>query len=150
MASLGERVVTFVNEADFVIHAGDADTLEFISELKKNSKELYLVGGNCDIGIGLPLKSVFEIEGVKIALCHGAGGDRGDIPQRLYYLFYDDEPDIIIFGHTHAPVIYETEGVTFINPGSPLRNRTLPYGTFCDLIINNGSFQAKILRTDTI
>lgn len=143
-------MLSVIEDADFVIHGGDADTFEFIAELREISKELYAVRGNCDSGVGLPPKRVFEIEGVKIAISHGSGGDRASIPQRLYYLFYEDKPNIIIFGHTHAPIICEADGVTFINPGSTSKNRTLPYGTFCDIVIDNGKFQANILRTDTI
>ena len=42
------------------------------------------------------------------------------------------------------PVNEEIEGVWFINPGSTSLNRTLNYGTYAELTIDNGSFQAKI------
>ena len=62
----------------------------------------------------------------------------------MYYMFSEDDPQVIIFGHIHAPLNEEIEGVWFINPGSTSLNRTLSYGTYAELIIDQGSFQAKI------
>lgn len=147
--ALGEKLSQLICGADFVIHAGDFDTIEFITELKKNSKELYAVKGNCDYGTPFPLELFFTINGVSIGLCHGAGR-RDNIIDRLAYTFHDRAPEIIIFGHTHAPFIGKIGDTTFINPGSLFSNRTVPYGTFCEIIIEENRFDAKILRMDNI
>ena len=55
---LPEKVIHAVKEADIVIHAGDADTLNFIDELEDICKCLYAVRGNCDLGSKLPLKII--------------------------------------------------------------------------------------------
>lgn len=140
---LQPKVLQVIKEADIVIHAGDSDTLNFIDELEEVCKCLYAVKGNCDLGSKLPLKLVEEIEGVKIGISHGTGRYENVI-DRMYYMFSEDDPKIIVFGHIHVPVNEEIEGVWFINPGSTSLNRTLNYGTYAELIIDNGSFQAKI------
>ena len=33
--------------------------------------------------------------------------------------FFGKPADIVVFGHTHYPVVEEHQGVLFINPGSP-------------------------------
>lgn len=133
-----------MKNADMVVHAGDSDTINFIDELKPICKQLYAVKGNCDIGSKLPVKIVFETEGVKIGVSHGTG-NYNNVIDRMYYMFSDDNPDIVIFGHIHAPVNKEIEGVWFLNPGSTCLNRTLNYGTFAELNIDNGVFEAKII-----
>ena len=60
---LPPKVLNALKEADIVIHAGDADTLNFIDELEDICKCLYAVKGNCDLGSKLPVKLVEEIEG---------------------------------------------------------------------------------------
>ena len=70
---LPPKVLNALKEADIVIHAGDADTLNFIDELEDICKCLYAVKGNCDLGSKLPVKLVEEIEGVKIGVSHGTG-----------------------------------------------------------------------------
>lgn len=147
VAGLDEGLLNLITSSDVVIHAGDFDTYNFISELQKNSKELYAVSGNCDDKNPFPQKLVFELEGLKIGLCHGAGR-KENIIERLHYIFYDESLDIIIFGHTHIPLIEKIGKTTFINPGSPNRNRNITYGTYCDIKINNGSFVARIMRMD--
>ena len=140
---LSDNLLNKIKKADIVIHAGDADTLNFIDELEDICKCLYAVKGNCDLGSKLPVKLVEEIEGVKIGISHGTG-NYNNVVDRMYYMFSEDDPQIIIFGHIHVPLNEEIEGVWFINPGSTSLNRTLNYGTYAELTIDNGSFQAKI------
>lgn len=140
---LPQKVLNAIKEADIVVHAGDSDTLNFIDELEDISKCLYAVKGNCDLGSKLPLKIIEEIDGVKIGISHGTG-NYNNIIDRLYYMFSEDDPQIIIFGHTHIPVNENIEGVWFINSGSTTLNRSLSYGTYAELIIDSGNFQSKI------
>ena len=59
---LPPKVLNALKEADIVIHAGDADTLNFIDELEDICKCLYAVKGNWDLGSKLPVKLVEEID----------------------------------------------------------------------------------------
>ena len=144
---LSANLLNKLKEADIVVHAGDADTLNFIDELNKICKSLYAVKGNCDIGSTLPLKLVEQIEGIKIGVSHGTG-NYNNIIDRLYYMFSDDNPDIIIYGHTHVPINEDIEGIHFINPGSTTLNRTLNNGTYALLTIDGNNFNATIENAD--
>lgn len=140
---LPSALIKVIREADAVIHAGDADTLNFIDELKDISKTLYAVKGNCDINSNLPTKIVVDIDGVKIGISHGTG-HYNNVIDRMYYTFSDDDPQIIVYGHTHIPFNEEVEGVWFVNPGSTTLNRSLNYGTYAELVVDNGTFNLTI------
>ena len=144
---LSDNLINKIKEADIVIHAGDADTLNFIDELEDICKCLYAIKGNCDIGSKLPLQLVVDIEGVKVGINHGTG-NYNNVIDRLSYTFSEADPTIIIFGHTHVPVNEEIEGVWFINPGSTSLNRSLKYGTYAELIVENGTFKCEILDAE--
>lgn len=146
---LGSALICKIKAADIVIHAGDADTDDFISELKKISQTLYAVRGNCDWGSDLPPKIVKEIGSIRVGISHGTG-NYTNVIDRMSYLFSDDDVKIIIFGHTHVPINEDIEGVRFINPGSTSLNRTLKYGTFAELIIEGDYFSAEIISVDDI
>ena len=49
-------------------------------------------------------------------------GNYNNVVDRMYYMFSEDDPQIIIFGHIHEPLNEEIEGVWFINPGSTSLN----------------------------
>ena len=144
---LPPKVLQALKEADIVIHAGDADTLNFIDELEDICKCLYAVKGNCDIGSKLPLQLIIDVEGIKIGINHGTG-NYNNVIDRLYYTFSEEDPAIIVFGHTHVPVNEEIEGVWFLNPGSTSLNRSLKYGTYAELVVDNTSFKAEILNAE--
>ena len=80
---LSDNLVNKIKEADIVIHAGDADTLNFIDELEDICKCLYAVKGNCDIGSKLPLDLIIDVEGVKVGINHGTG-NYNNVIDRLY------------------------------------------------------------------
>ncbi len=138
-----------IKSADIVIHAGDADTIDFISELNKISNCLYAVRGNCDWGSDLPAKIVETFGEIKVGICHGTG-NYNNVIDRMSYLFSDDNVNVIIFGHTHIPVNEDIEGIRFINPGSTSLNRSLNYGTFAELMIDNDYFDCKIVNIDNL
>ncbi len=144
---LPSHLIENIKQADIVIHAGDADTINFIDELENICKHLYAVKGNCDIGSKLPNQLIVEIEGVKIGINHGTG-NYNNVIDRLYYTFSEDDPNIIIYGHTHIPINEEIEGVWFINPGSTSLNRTYSYGTYAELIIEDNKFSSQIMKAE--
>ncbi len=144
---LPHNLISEIKSADVVIHAGDADNINFIDELQDICKHLYAVKGNCDIGSKLPNQLIVDIEGVKIGINHGTG-NYNNIIDRLYYVFSEEDPDIIIYGHTHVPLNEEIEGVWFINPGSTSLNRTYTYGTYAELIVQDGKFNSQILKAE--
>ena len=130
-----------ITVADAVIHAGDIGTIPFYKELIEKSRQLYAVRGNNDM-YGMPPEIVANFEGIKIAIIHSDRA-RGERCNWLLHYFAQENPDIIIFGHSHRPLLEKLETQTLINPGSPMQNRGTTYNTFAILTINGKEFNIE-------
>lgn len=130
--------------ADAVIHAGDIGTDSFYEELKAVSKSLYAVRGNND-SLPLPEQLILELEGVKIAVIHGHQAS-GDYIKFMLRHFSKENPNIIIYGHTHFPKVYFDDNITIFNPGSPTRKRTAEHFTYVSLTLQDKKYSTKIVK----
>jgi uncharacterized protein len=141
-------VIALARRADFVIHAGDFTSLYCLEQLSSIAP-LFAVRGNMD-GISLvarlPEKTVIEADGLKIGVIHGSGN-----PAKAMRSARDAfvNPDLIIFGHTHVPVIQQLDDVKMINPGSPTQARSVIGGTVGWLTISSAGFNCRILTLDS-
>jgi putative phosphoesterase len=80
----------------------------------------------------LPLKLDFTFENYSLVLIHGALWDEQDLifpasdRDRFQYVLDEDDPDYIVLGHTHVPMIVKVVGHgTVINPGAICGNMSL-------------------------
>ena len=130
------RLQKITENTDGAFFAGDG-----ISGLGDfTNKPFYAVKGNCDF-VGEEEK-IIQLEGFKILLTHGHlyGVKSGYL--RLIYRAKELGCDIVIFGHTHQPLIMQEDGILFLNPGT-----CSLYGakkTFINLFISNGKPSAII------
>ncbi len=106
-----------ISPVDMVIHCGDIEGSEYIySEAVKC--ELHMVAGNNDFFSDLPFEDMFNIGKLKVFITHG----------HHYYIsmgnsILKDEArmrgaDIVMYGHTHKPVVEIEPGLIALNPGS--------------------------------
>lgn len=111
------KVVDKTGPYDMVIHCGDAEGSEYaISE--GSGCETKIVLGNNDFFSKLPREIETQIGKYKVLITHG----------HTYYVSMNTELikqdamqrgfDIVIFGHTHRPLIDRSENIIAINPGS--------------------------------
>ncbi len=133
-----------IEEADAVIHVGDHGPRRFYDELLAHCKKLYSVRGNNDT-MDVPFEIILELEGVKIAVIHSDKA-RNNRENYLLYHFADDNPNLIIFGHTHRPHWVEIGNQTILNPGSPTLNRGVGYDTFVILTVDRGTFHIEFKK----
>lgn len=102
---------------DLLVHCGDAEMeADFFEYLAGCPVEM--ISGNNDFFLDLPREKEFYIGDYKVWLTHGHN----------YYVSMGNEilkeeaasrgVDIVIYGHTHKPVIDRKSAVTAINPGS--------------------------------
>ena len=85
---------------------------------------VYMVRGNCDYYSRCKDSLLIEWGGRRIAMCHGHrqinfGGSLKD----FYTFGRNQKADIVMFGHTHRPLLEEAEGMILLNPGSISRPR---------------------------
>ncbi len=100
---------------DMIIHAGDVGLAGVIGELSAIAP-VYAVRGNCDRNIvDTPSSRSIEIGCGLLTVAHQAGDARRALNHRSR---------VMVYGHTHIPLINQEENLLVINPGSP----TLPRG----------------------
>ena len=56
--------------------------------------------------------------GKKIFMCHGHRYGVKYSYNSIYYRGKEVGADIVLFGHSHLPIIEECDGLTLMNPGS--------------------------------
>lgn len=112
------KLLTTVGPFDLLIHAGDGgnDLLQLARDFPDLPR--YAVAGNCDPFSRLPRELCFEAGGQRIFLTHG---DRYGVKHDLLRLALKgkaSQADLVIFGHTHLPLLDQSHGVMLLNPGS--------------------------------
>ncbi|HOP74479.1 MAG TPA: metallophosphoesterase family protein [Bacillota bacterium] len=120
-----------LKEADTVIHAGDFTTGIGLESFILSGK-LIGVSGNGDqnsVSELLPEKRLVTLENYRIGICHGHG-TIGKTVERAYAVFQDEMVDIIIFGHSHQPLIQTKNRILMINPGSICSKRKERWYTY--------------------
>lgn len=113
-----------LKKADLIIHAGDWQVPEVAEELKKYAP-VEGVTGNVDddkMGMLFPKKKKIEADGFIVGITHGDGKSK-TTEQRALEVFKDEAVDILIFGHSHIPVLKKQDDTVLFNPGSPTDKR---------------------------
>lgn len=102
---------------DMVIHCGDTEGGEYTIASAAGCGA-YIVCGNNDFFSELPKELDLEIEGYRVWVTHGHN----------YYVSMGNETiksvarqrgfDMVIYGHTHRPLVDEEDDLIALNPGS--------------------------------
>jgi putative phosphoesterase len=133
--TLPSNVVDQLGRVDYILHAGDFVSIDILEKLEKIADTIGVYGGEDEPEITkrLPAKLVVNIAGLRIGLIHGKPPADLDLDLRSVAWDADDpiladyfhyllrqfaDVDVILFGHTHVPVIHWFEGRLFVNPGS--------------------------------
>ena len=111
------KVIEREKPVDMVIHCGDAEGSEYLIQ-EAAGCPVQIVLGNNDFFSDLDREKEFTIGSYKVWLTHGHN----------YYVSMGNETikeearsrgiNIVVYGHTHRPVIDIEEDVIAINPGS--------------------------------
>ncbi|MFC1624295.1 metallophosphoesterase family protein [Candidatus Omnitrophota bacterium] len=128
-----------------ILHAGDLTDPSVLEPLKKISK-VEAVYGNMDSKETVSLlkdRRIFTVKGKRICLIHGYGRP-DDLVGVLKEEFLKENPDIIVFGHSHMPMNEYIDGVLFFNPGSATDTIFAPYRSYGIIEIEGGKINATI------
>lgn len=111
------EVVEKEKPLDMMIHLGDVEGGEYYID-SLVSCPVRMIGGNNDFFTDLPREQEFFIGKYKAFITHG----------HRYYVSRGEEDlknaarqrmvDIVMYGHTHVPVIREDDNLVILNPGS--------------------------------
>ncbi len=106
-----------VGPIELLIHLGDSHGKEeYIKSISPCPVEM--VSGNNDIFTGLPKDKNILIGKYKVMLTHGHRYNVYYGTEKIKEVAAARQVDIIMFGHTHVPLIDLTGKIWAINPGS--------------------------------
>ncbi|HOB20356.1 MAG TPA: metallophosphoesterase [Candidatus Atribacteria bacterium] len=113
-----------MGKIDVLIHLGDhfRDIIPFISTFEI---PIHYVKGNCDAGGNAPLELQLNLSGKKFLVTHGHKYDVKMSMKQLMLKADSINADVVLYGHTHIPEIFEENSILFMNPGSPSYPKTL-------------------------
>jgi uncharacterized protein len=104
-------------EVDHILHAGDIGSLELLAELEALAPVTAVYGNTdgFDLRQRVPQVARVELDGFDIVVTHGDQFG-SPTPEKLNGTF--PEAQIIIYGHTHRPLLTIVDVVvTVMNPG---------------------------------
>lgn len=106
-----------------VVHLGDVNVGEVLDDLAEIAPLLAVTGNNDDDELLdlLPRELFFDIGPHRFLAVHGHNHDR--LSARKYAESRDGEADVILFGHSHEPLIERGRSSILFNPGSATDRR---------------------------
>lgn len=102
---------------DLLIHCGDVEGAEYEIENYAGCKTVFVAGNN-DFFSRLPREAQIQVENYTIWVTHGHNYYVNTNPDYIKREAKIKNVDIVMYGHTHRPVIEKMEGLIAINPGS--------------------------------
>ncbi len=71
-------------------------------------------------------KKIASVEGVRIGMVHGDVGRARTTHENAIAAFAAEPVDVVLYGHSHQPVVDQRPGLLVANPGSPTDKRRMP------------------------
>lgn len=137
--ALPNAVASFFSGVDTILHAGDVVTGVVLDELSALAP-VHAVLGNCDPwNLGLPESLEIELGGIRVGMIHDSGSTQGR-RHRMRRMF--PRCRVVVFGHSHQPLIEDDEGLMLINPGSACDPRAANIPTVALIEIDGGQLRA--------
>ncbi|MCW5888622.1 MAG: metallophosphoesterase family protein [Anaerolineales bacterium] len=162
---LDARILPALRQAGVsaILHAGDISTARLLAQLGEVAPVL-AVRGNTDWfpSADLPNQRHLQYGGVRIGLAHGHINWRSYLRDKLHYLLHGPrsfdyfaerilrqfpQEDVIVFGHTHEPLIRRVGRQLLVNPGSACY-QVLPGNppSFALLHLQAGQAEAELIE----
>ena len=154
-SELPTKVMEVFQGVDLILHAGDIFTPSVLDDLEHLAPVLAALGDDdyAKADKRVKEKHILELEGQVLWLVHMSPlylATRSWLqvkPSEQDGQEEDDNPDIIVFGHEHRPWVQHSNGILYVNSGSPtLLNYRPGLGTIGILDINSGKADARIVQ----
>jgi hypothetical protein len=144
---LRARVFEVFEGVEHVLHAGDVGKPDILTELAAIAP-VTAVWGNVDgfeIRGRVPEVARLELGGVRIAVVHGMQFG-SPTPQKVAAAYPD--AGLVVFGHSHRPLIQQVGPTLAVNPGSAGPRRFKDPVTVAIAEIEEGRVQAFLAELD--
>lgn len=113
---LDPRVKDIFKGVDHIIHAGDIGMPYLILDLEDIAPVTAVLGNN-DNGLDYRETETVELRGRKFLVHHIVEPDLTAPPTPIRRKIIRDNPDVVIFGHTHKPFCETIGNTLYFNPG---------------------------------
>jgi putative phosphoesterase len=134
-------------DVELILHCGDFTDPD-VPALFEALAPFDAVAGNNDgpeLVARFGRRKVVEAGGARLGLVHGDLGPGRTTPERAAGAFGADEVDVVLFGHSHMPIVERlADGRWLVNPGSPTDKRLQPRFSWALLQIDAGGIRASI------
>lgn len=140
-----DEVFRLFADADVILHAGDFVEAEVLDELGAIAPVRGVLG-NCDspeLSRRLPATESIEMEGILVGMIHDSG-DRQRRRRRMAEAFPGHR--VVVFGHSHMPVIEDDGELLLLNPGSACDPRRARFPTVAVLEIDDRRPSARLVE----
>ena len=120
------EIIKKVSPIDMLIHLGDyCGTAKAIENMA--GCPVHMVAGNNDFCSDYPKEKIVTVGRHRIFMTHGHKYRVAYGIDNLVYKAMENNADIVMFGHTHVPMVRYEDGITIVNPGSATSPREYPY-----------------------
>jgi putative phosphoesterase len=99
---------------DSILHAGDVGGEQVLAAFRRVAPVSAVAGNTDDPDAGLPAALDLTIEGLSVHVSHGHEVG-APTPDRLVVRYH---ADVIVFGHTHRPIVHHAGHRLVVNPGA--------------------------------
>ena len=133
-----------------ILHMGDL-TDAIAIPLFEAIAPLDAVAGNNDpedVWTRYGRRKIVTIDGVRIGMVHGDAG-RGNAHQNACAAFAAEDADVILYGHSHRPIVARHGRQLVANPGSPTDKRVMPTYSYGLLTIEAGVPSVALITFDS-
>ena len=140
------RALELLRDTDCILHAGDLyQDSRWLST--QTHQQIEAVIGNGDPVTAGPDHQILKLDNLNILLSHGHIQRVHRNLTNLYYFGLENKADIVVFGHTHVPLVLQ-EGLVIINPGSTSRPRS-EHGSTCGILATGEEASVTLLSLKT-
>jgi putative phosphoesterase len=112
---LDPKVHQFFAGVEHILHAGDIGTPRIILDLEAIAPVTSVMGNTDDPGFHYPLIETVTLAKRKFLVHHIV--DPHHLTDELQRKIAYEQPDVVVFGHTHKPFSASINGTLFFNPG---------------------------------
>lgn len=119
-------------KADLFIHCGDLE-----DDACRYPKWIF-VRGNNDWDSGMPAERIISIAGIRIFITHSHLYGYARREEKLAVTALKNNCQVVLFGHTHVPMVRRVDGVLLVNPGSMTFPRDGKEPCYAKLIVEDG------------
>lgn len=141
---LRPELFTALDGVDHILHAGDIGPAELLTELESVAP-VTAVWGNTDgwdVRGRVPEVAQVELGGITAVVLHGHQLEAAT-PEKAAARY--PEADLVVFGHSHTPVIRKLGRTWAVNPGSAgARRFTLPV-SIAMAVLDDGGIGVELL-----